>query len=107
VILLDTLLSAYVAFVLVQVTLFMARPGMFVGQLSILTEEPSFFCVRALFDCVIARVTKQGFDALMRNYPAAISHLAHTVTLQVSPFVRQIDFALDWIQIEAGKALYK
>ena len=99
--------ASNVVFTFVQVTLFVAKPGMLTGQLAMLTGEPSFFCVRALSDSVIARMTKHSFYALMRKYPRMILSAAHTVMLRVSPFVRQIDFALDWILIEAGKALYK
>nr|CAB3264982.1 patatin-like phospholipase domain-containing protein 7 [Phallusia mammillata] len=90
-----------------EVTLFVAKPGMLTGQLAVLTGEPSFFCVRALSDSVIARITKQGFYRMMRKYPRVVLNTAHTVMMRVSPFVRQIDFALDWVMIEAGKPLYK
>ena len=43
----------------------------------------------------------------MKRYPHMILHVAHTVMRRVSPFVRQIDFALDWVMVEAGKPLYR
>lgn len=36
-----------------------------------------------------------------------VLNVAHTVVKRVSPFVRQIDFALDWMAIEAGRAVYR
>uniref|UniRef100_H2Z0F1 lysophospholipase n=1 Tax=Ciona savignyi TaxID=51511 RepID=H2Z0F1_CIOSA len=90
-----------------NVTLFEAKPGMLTGQLAVLTGEPSFFDVSALVDSVIARVTRQSFYAMMRRYPHMVLNTAHTVMMRVSPFVRQIDFALDWQMVEAGKALFK
>lgn len=36
-----------------------------------------------------------------------VLYLAHTVISRLSPFVRQIDFALDWMNIESGRALYR
>nr|XP_018672895.1 patatin-like phospholipase domain-containing protein 7 isoform X1 [Ciona intestinalis] len=90
-----------------NVTLFEAKPGMLTGQLAVLTGEPSFFEVSALVDSVIARVTRQSFYKMMRRYPRMVLNTAHTVMLRVSSFVRQIDFALDWQMVEAGKALYK
>uniref|UniRef100_H2Z0F0 lysophospholipase n=1 Tax=Ciona savignyi TaxID=51511 RepID=H2Z0F0_CIOSA len=89
-----------------NVTLFEAKPGMLTGQLAVLTGEPSFFDVSALVDSVIARVTRQSFYAMMRRYPHMVLNTAHTVMMRVSPFVRQIDFALDWQMVEAGKALF-
>lgn len=32
---------------------------------------------------------------------------AHTVAARMSPFVRQMDFAIDWTAVEAGRALYR
>lgn len=36
-----------------------------------------------------------------------VLNVAHTVVRRVSPFVRQIDFALDWMALEAGRAVYR
>lgn len=32
---------------------------------------------------------------------------AHTVAIRMSAFVRQMDFAIDWMAVEAGRALYR
>ena len=51
-------------------------------------------------------MTKVDFYSLMADYPKVVLNLAHTVVSRLSSFVRQIDFALDWVLVEAGKALY-
>lgn len=33
----------------------------------------------------------------MRERPKVVLHIAHTVVKRLSPFVRQVDFALDWV----------
>lgn len=33
--------------------------------------------------------------------------VAHTVVKRMSSFVRQVDFALDWMEVEAGRAIYR
>lgn len=43
----------------------------------------------------------------MREEPRVVLNVAHTVVKRVSPFVRQIDFALDWMAVEAGRAVYR
>lgn len=43
----------------------------------------------------------------MREEPTVVLNVAHTVVKRVSPFVRQIDFALDWMALEAGRAVYR
>ena len=80
---------------------------MITGQLAVLTGEPSFFGVRADADSVIACINRRNFYKMMQAYPHMVLHVAHAVMLRVSPFVRQIDFALDWVMVEAGKPLYR
>ena len=117
-----------------QVTLFHVHPGMLTGQLAVLTGEPSFFSVSAVKDSVIAKLPRKDFYrfvmsdfddsfgcilylavtwksffhvSVMRRYPRMVLNTAHTVVQKASGFTRQIDFALDWTMVEAGKALYK
>lgn len=44
---------------------------------------------------------------IMRAEPRMVLNVAHTVVRRVSSFVRQIDFALDWMAVEAGRAVYR
>ena len=43
----------------------------------------------------------------MREQPSVVLSAAHTVAVRMSPFVRQMDFAIDWMAVEAGRALYR
>lgn len=43
----------------------------------------------------------------MREEPKVVLNVAHTVVKRMSSFVRQIDFALDWMAVEAGRAIYR
>lgn len=43
----------------------------------------------------------------MRKQPTVVLGVAHTVVKRMSSFVRQIDFALDWMEVEAGRAVYR
>lgn len=44
---------------------------------------------------------------IMREEPKVVLNVAHTVVRRMSSFVRQIDFALDWMAVEAGRAVYR
>lgn len=44
---------------------------------------------------------------IMREQPSVVLSVAHTVAIRMSPFVRQMDFAIDWMAVEAGRALYR
>ncbi|TSV94880.1 Patatin-like phospholipase domain-containing protein 7 [Bagarius yarrelli] len=78
--------------------LFVTHPGELVGHLAVLTGEPLIFSVRAHRDCSFL---------MMREEPQVVLNVAHTVVRRLSPFVRQIDFALDWMAVEAGRAVYR
>ncbi|XP_046693716.1 patatin-like phospholipase domain-containing protein 6 isoform X3 [Silurus meridionalis] len=90
-----------------DVCLFVTQPGEMVGQLAVLTGELLIFTVRALRDCTFLRISKSDFYEIMREQPSVVLSAAHTVAIRMSPFVRQMDFAIDWMAVEAGRALYR
>ncbi|KAL6097143.1 pnpla7 [Pungitius sinensis] len=90
-----------------ETRLFVTHPGELVGQLAVLTGEPLIFTVRALRDCSFLSISKTHFYEIMRAEPKVVLNVAHTVVRRMSSFVRQIDFALDWMAVEAGRAVYR
>uniref|UniRef100_A0A8C2BGP0 lysophospholipase n=1 Tax=Cyprinus carpio TaxID=7962 RepID=A0A8C2BGP0_CYPCA len=91
----------------VDTCLFVAHPGELVGQLAVLTGEPLIFSVRAHRDSSFLSISKTHFYEIMRAEPTVVLNVAHTVVRRMSSFVRQIDFALDWMAVEAGRAVYR
>ncbi|XP_045626226.1 neuropathy target esterase sws isoform X2 [Procambarus clarkii] len=89
------------------IQLFTAHPGDLVGGLAVLSGDPSFFTIKAKHTARVATITKETFYAIIKETPEVVLHIANTVIRRMSPFVRQIDFALDWEHLEAGRALYK
>ncbi|XP_075226516.1 patatin like phospholipase domain containing sws isoform X3 [Lycorma delicatula] len=90
-----------------EVNMFTAHPGEIVGGLAVLTGEPSFFTIRAKHASRIALLSKSTVYGILRERPEVVLHIAHTVVKRVSPFVRQVDFALDWVFKESGQAVYR
>uniref|UniRef100_A0A672ITP6 lysophospholipase n=1 Tax=Salarias fasciatus TaxID=181472 RepID=A0A672ITP6_SALFA len=90
-----------------ETRLFVTHPGELVGQLAVLTGEPLIFTVRAQRDCSFLSISKNHFYEMMREEPKVVLNVAHTVVRRMSSFVRQIDFALDWMAVEAGRAVYR
>ncbi|XP_054630330.1 patatin-like phospholipase domain-containing protein 7 isoform X1 [Dunckerocampus dactyliophorus] len=90
-----------------ETLLFVTHPGEMVGHLAVLTGEPLIFSVHAHRDCTFLSISKAHFYEIMREEPRVVLNVAHTVVRRVSPFVRQIDFALDWMAVEAGRAVYR
>ncbi|XP_017765183.1 PREDICTED: neuropathy target esterase sws isoform X1 [Eufriesea mexicana] len=90
-----------------EVHMFSAHQGEIVGGLAVLTGEPSFYTIRAKHSSRIALLSKLTFFAIMREQPTVVLHVAHSVVRRLSPFVRQVDFALDWLFLESGRAVYR
>ncbi|XP_063830818.1 neuropathy target esterase sws [Ostrinia nubilalis] len=90
-----------------EVHMFTAYPGEVEGGLAVLTGEPSFFSIRAKHFSRIGLVSKSTVYSIMRERPSCVLHIANTVVRRLSPFVRQVDFALDWVFLESGRAVYR
>ncbi|XP_058809810.1 neuropathy target esterase sws isoform X2 [Phymastichus coffea] len=90
-----------------DVHMFSAHQGEIVGGLAVLTGEPSFYTIRAKHSSRIALLSKSTFFTIMREKPTVVLHVAKTVVKRLSPFVRQVDFALDWLFLESGRAVYR
>ena len=61
-----------------------------------------FFKFHHVFCCFVFCL-----DSIVRDSPQVALHIAHTVVRRLSPFVRQVDFALEWVFVESGRALYR
>jgi lysophospholipid hydrolase len=87
--------------------LYVVYPGEIVGALSVITGEPSLFTLKTRQSCKVGIITKDHIYDILTEHPKAVLHLAHAVVQRLSAFVRQIDFALDWINYESGRAIYR
>ncbi|XP_073478511.1 patatin-like phospholipase domain-containing protein 6 isoform X2 [Aquarana catesbeiana] len=87
--------------------IFVTAPGEMIGQLTVLTGEPLIFTIRAVQDSSFLCLSRTHFYQILRSHPRVLLAVAHSVAQRVSPFVRQVDFAIDWIGVEAGKELYR
>jgi len=81
--------------------------GGLLGQLQVLTGEPSIFTVQARVASKVACLSRQVVFDIMSSQPDVTLQLASSVTEHMSGYVRSIDFALDWVLVESGKALYR
>lgn len=81
--------------------------GSLVGQLAVLTDLESLVTVVAECECTLVRISRGPLLQLMSQQPAVVARLASSVLGVLSPLVRQIDFALDWVRGESGKGREK
>ncbi|GIX78191.1 neuropathy target esterase sws [Caerostris extrusa] len=87
--------------------LFIVHSGEIMGALAVLSGESSLFTIRTRNFTQVGILSKKNTYDILRQKPLAVLHLAQSVIKRLSPFVRQIDFALDWINVESGRAIYR
>ncbi|KAF1761098.1 hypothetical protein GCK72_009352 [Caenorhabditis remanei] len=78
-----------------------------VGGLQILTNEPSFYTIRAAVPTKVAIMKKKDFSTFLEAHPEIYLPVAHSVLRRLSPFLRGVDFALDWVLVDSGHACYR
>ena len=80
-------------------------PGGVAGFLTVLAGYPLFTEISCATDVRVALLPKAAFDRLVDNYPYVWFALAKRWTAQLSPLVRQVDYALDWVHMDAAQVL--
>ncbi|CAH8434435.1 unnamed protein product [Heterobilharzia americana] len=90
-----------------NVTIFTYGPGKVVGLLGLITGEPNIYSVKAVTNTIVAVFSRECFYSVVRQYPEALFSVTHIVCSHLSPLLHQLDFAMEWISVKSGKALYK
>lgn len=90
-----------------RVVLEVVEPGGIAGHWTFITGCQSLVEVVAKVNCTVAILSKHCFDITMENSPKQWVSVARTMLSQLSPLVRQIDFALEWVHITAGQILFE
>ncbi|KMZ08688.1 neuropathy target esterase sws isoform X3 [Drosophila simulans] len=83
------------------------HPGEIVGGLAMLTGEASAYTIRSRSNTRIAFIRRAAIYQIMRQRPRIVLDLGNGVVRRLSPLVRQCDYALDWIFLESGRAVYR
>jgi lysophospholipid hydrolase len=85
--------------------MYSAERGECFGQLAMLTGEANFYTCKATKPTIVALLSKSSFFSIVSETPEMVLSLAHSTIKRLSPLVRKIDFALDWLTVEAGRAV--
>ncbi|KAF6774955.1 hypothetical protein AHF37_05382 [Paragonimus kellicotti] len=88
-------------------TLFVCRSGDVVGLLGLITGESNVYSLKATKPSLLAALSRERFYAVAREHPDSLFNVIRLISVRVSPLLRQLDFAIQWITVTAGKALYK
>lgn len=83
------------------------HPGEVVGGLAVLTGESSLYTIKSKHFTRVGLLTKENVYKIMQQRPTVVLDIANSVVKGLSALVRQCDFALDWIFLESGRAVYR
>lgn len=83
------------------------HPGEVVGGLAVLTGESSLYTIKSKHFTRVGLLTKENIYKIMQQRPTVVLDIANSVVKGLSPLVRQCDFALDWVFLESGRAVYR
>jgi lysophospholipid hydrolase len=86
---------------------FFVRPGGVGGYMSAVTGHATYLGLEARTDVCVGFMAKHTLDRLIDRYPSVILTLARRLVSVLSPLVIHIDFALEWMQVNAGHVLYR
>ncbi|KAI3636634.1 hypothetical protein MIR68_005323 [Amoeboaphelidium protococcarum] len=81
--------------------------GGMAGYLASLTSHASLVNVVAAAGSYVAYLPKESLESIVERAPQIMMMLSKRLCSSLTPLVRHIDLALEWIQVNAGKVLYK
>ncbi|CAD5222713.1 unnamed protein product [Bursaphelenchus xylophilus] len=85
----------------------LVQPRELVGGLQLLTNEPSFFNISTVGPTTVAALDRAAFSDLLELRPKICLPVAFWVHRRLSTFVRAVDFAIDWVLLDSGQAVYR
>jgi CRP-like cAMP-binding protein len=86
--------------------LFLVKPGGLAGYLGSISGFPSFCQIRAKTDVLVGFLPRSSLERIMEKQPVVLLTMAKRLISLLSPLVLHIDFALEWIQVNAGQVIY-
>ncbi|KAK4473734.1 hypothetical protein MN116_003076 [Schistosoma mekongi] len=89
------------------ITMFTCGPGKVVGLLGLITGEPNIYGIHATTKTIVAVLSRERFYSVVRQNPRALFSVTHIISSHLSPLFHQLDFAMEWLSVKSGKALYK
>ncbi|KAF2097642.1 neuropathy target esteras-like protein [Rhizodiscina lignyota] len=88
-------------------SLFLTKPGGVAGYLGTVTSYRSFIDVTAKTDVYVGFLPRASVERIVDKYPVVLLTMAKRLTKLLPKLIRHIDFALEWVQIDAGQVIYK
>ncbi|KAH7400668.1 lysophospholipase NTE1 [Phaeosphaeria sp. MPI-PUGE-AT-0046c] len=87
-------------------SLFMTRPGGLAGYLGTISSNRSFVDVTAKTDVYVGFLPRAAIERIVERYPVVLLTMAKRLTTLLPRLIQHIDFALEWVQVNAGQVIY-
>ncbi len=88
-------------------SLFMIKPGGIAGYLGSISGFRSFFDIRAKTDVYVGFLPRGALERILEKQPVVLLTMAKRMTSLLPQLILHLDFALEWIHVNAGQILYR
>ncbi|KAL8947918.1 MAG: hypothetical protein Q9222_005843 [Ikaeria aurantiellina] len=87
-------------------SLFLIKPGGLAGYVGTISSFRSFVDVRAKTDVYVGFLPRASLERLVEKFPIVLLTMAKRLTSLLPRLILHIDFALEWVQIDAGQVIH-
>lgn len=88
-------------------SLYLVKPGGLAGYISSVSAYRSFIDVTAKTEVYVGFLPRAAIEKVVERYPIVLLTMAKRLTSLLPRLIQHIDFALEWVQIDAGQAIYQ
>lgn len=87
-------------------SLFLIKPGDLAGYIGTISSHRSFIDVRAKTDVYVGFLPRASLERMVEKYPVVLLTMAKRLTSLLPRLILHIDFALEWVQVNAGQVIH-
>ncbi|KAI9873190.1 MAG: Neuropathy target esterase, partial [Pleopsidium flavum] len=87
-------------------SLFLIKPGGVAGYIGTISSYRSFIDVRAKTDVYVGFLPRSSLERIVEKYPVVLLTMAKRLTSLLPRLILHIDFALEWVQVNAGQVIH-
>lgn len=88
-------------------SLFLIKPGGLAGYIGTISSYRSFIDVRARTDVYVGFLPRASLERIVEKYPVVLLTMAKRLTSLLPRLILHIDFALEWVQVDAGQVIHR
>jgi lysophospholipid hydrolase len=87
-------------------SLALIKPGGIAGYIGTISSYRSFIDVTAKTDVYVGFLPRSSLERIVEKYPIVLLTMAKRLTSLLPRLILHIDFALEWVQVNAGQVIY-